>query len=404
MITPEQIHQIVEENRDEAISCLQEIVRTPSPTGSELAVSKVFSKWIEGCGLTVASYEAEPDRPNLIAEWPGSQPGKGFLFNGHMDVFPPSAGDDGWYGPWSGKIVDGYIYGRGTVDMKGGDCAALMAVKFLRKMNFDPKGSVVLSYMVDEENGGWKGVKYLIQQGLLKGDFGICMEPTNGRILNRHRGILRMQFTYRAQPHHASTPHPSLDALQKAVMAIQQLYALNQRLCNRTDEFGAATRCLSVTVLHAGNTPNVQPSLAEFIVDRRIDMDEEVDAVKKEILDIFDRLKAENSEFEYEYQILSDRPLLDIPESDRFIQSLSHSYEKIMGQPAKIYTRAGGSDAASLFQAYGLSIPNFGAAPDFDEEGRGDPFGSGTPNERLSLQDYLNSIKYYMMAVVDTLS
>lgn len=404
MITPEEIIQIVEDNRDEAISCLQEIVQTPSPTGNEFAVSQVFTRWMEDCGLTVERYEAEAGRPNLIAEWNGTVPGKRFLFNGHMDVFPPSAGDDGWYGPWSGKIVDGYMYGRGTVDMKGGDCAALMAVRLLRKLNFDPKGSIVLSYTVDEENGGWKGVKYLIQQGLLQGDCGLCMEPTNGRILNRHRGILRMQFTYRAEPHHASTPHPGLDALKKAITAIQKLYQLNDAICDRTDEFHAATRCLSVTVLNAGNTPNVQPSLAQFIVDRRVDMDENFDQVKTEILDIFEQLKQENPEYEYEYKILSDRPLLNIPDEDPFIQSAARSYEKIMKRPAKLYVRAGGSDAASLFQAYGLSIPNLGAAPDFDENGQGDPFGSGTPNERLSIQDYLDSIKYYMMIVVDALS
>ncbi len=356
MITPEQIIQTVEDHKEEAISCLQEIVQTPSPTGNELAVSRVFKKWMERCGLTVKEYSAEKGRPNLIAEWNGSQPGKRFIFNGHMDVFPPSAGNDGWYGPWSGKIVDGYIYGRGTVDMKGGDCAALMAVRLLRKLNFDPKGSVVLSYMVDEENGGWKGVKYLIEKGLLNGDFGICMEPTNGRILNRHRGILRMQFTYRADPHHASTPHPRKDALQKAITAINQLYLLNDHLCDRTDEYGAATRCLSVTVLHAGNTPNVQPGLAEFIIDRRVDMDESFDAVKQEILDVFETLKFQNPEFEYEYKILSDRPLLDIPDDNTFIQTAARSYEKIMKKPAKLYTRAGGSDAASLFQT--LIIPS----------------------------------------------
>ena len=143
---------MVDACQDEAIQCLQEAVQTPSPTGEELAISRLFTRWIADCGLTVEQYEAEPGRPNLIAQWHGSRPGKRFLFNGHLDVFPPSDGDGGWYGPWSGKIADGFLYGRGAVDMKGGDCAALMAVRLLRRMNFDPKGSVILSYMVDEEN------------------------------------------------------------------------------------------------------------------------------------------------------------------------------------------------------------------------------------------------------------
>lgn len=402
-MTEEQIQKIVEDNKDEAIRCLQEVIRTPSPTGSELEVSRVFSRWIRESGLNVQTYEAEKDRPNLIAEWKGSRPGKRFIFNGHMDVFPPSDGDDGWYGPWAGKIVDGYMYGRGTVDMKGGDCAALMAVRLLRRMNFDPAGSIVLSYMVDEENGGWKGVKYLISKGLLRGDCGICMEPTNNRVLNHHRGILRMKFTYSAEPHHASTPHPKTDALRKAVTAVSQLYALNDRLCDRQDEFGSSPRCLSVTVLHAGNTPNVQPGHAEFIVDRRLDMDENIESAKAEILDIFNRLKEKDPDYDYKYEILSDRPILDIPNDNPFIQTVAKSVGKILGEPAKLYTRAGGSDAASLFQAYGYPIPNLGPGADFDEKGQGDPYGSGTVNERISLQRYLNAIKYYMMIVADTM-
>lgn len=404
MITPEQICKVVDENREEAIRCLQEIVQTPSPTGEELAVSRVFTKWIEDCGMKVEQYACEPDRPNLIAEWRGTQPGKRFIFNGHMDVFPPTAGDDGWYGPWSGKIEDGYMYGRGTVDMKGGDCAALMAVRLLRRMGFDPKGSVVLSYMVDEENGGWKGVKYLISQGLLKGDFGICMEPTNGRVLNQHRGRLAYKFIYRAQAHHASTPHPSTDALKKAVTAINRLYALDDSLRGPVDEFGFATRCLSVTVLNAGNTGNVQPSYAEFIVDRRVGMDEDWDKVKKQIFDIFDDLKAKDPEYDYTYELISDRPLLKVPADHSFIAACLKSYEQIMGKPGKMYTRSGGSDAASLNNAYGIAMPNWGAAPDFNDKGEADAYGSGTPNERLDLEQYLNSIKYYMMTVVNTMS
>lgn len=404
MITPEEICTLVEENRDEAIRCLQEIVQTPSVTGNELEVSQVFAKWIEDCGLIVERYAAKDNRPNLIAQWAGSKPGKRFIFNGHMDVFPPTAGDDGWYGPWSGKIVDGYLYGRGSVDMKGGDCAALMAVRLLRKIGFDPKGSIVLSYMVDEENGGWHGVKYLISKGLLKGDFGICMEPTNGRILNQHRGRLALKFTYTAEPHHASTPHPSTDALKKAVTAINRLYELDASLAGPVDEFNMPTRCLSVTVLNAGNTANVQPSYAQFIVDRRVDMNEDWDQVKKQILDIFEDLKANDPEYEYTCELLSDRPPLRVPADDPFIGICLKSYEQIMKKPGKIYTRSGGSDAASLNVAYGLAMPNWGAAPDFDDEGKGDPYGSGTVNERLNIQSYLDSIKYYMMTVVNALS
>lgn len=396
MITPEQISRIVEEHREEAIECLREILQVPSVTGDEEAVSHVFAKWIEGCGMEVERIYSAPGRPCLISEWHGSQSGKRFIFNGHMDVFPPAEGNAGKFGPWSAEISDGYMYGRGASDMKGGDCGALMAVRLLRELGFDPKGSVVLSYMCDEENGGWMGVKYLVKQGLLNGDFGICMEPTCGKILNRHWGILRMKFSYTAEPHHAGTPHPGTDAFEKAFSAISRLYALDSELNKIKTPTGCP--CLSVTMVKAGNTPNVQPGYAEFIIDRRLEFSETLEEAKAQILAIFDELKAKNPDYEYQYEILSDRPVLNIPEDDPFIQLMCRSYEQVVGKPAELYQRSGGSDAATLRDAYGISMPNFGVAADLGEG------GSGTINERINIEEYLNSIKIYMMTVVNALS
>lgn len=398
MIQAQEIKNYVEEHREEALRCLTEIIQTPSVTGNEEEVSHLFEKWIKRAGIDVQRIYSKPGRPNLIADWNGDEEGKRFLFNGHMDVFPPSLGDDCIYGPWSAKIVDGYMYGRGTGDMKGGDCAALMAVTFLKRMGFRPKGTVSLSYMSDEENGGWLGAKYLTEHGYLKADVGICMEPTNGRILNKHYGILRLKFTYHAAPHHAGSPHPSTDALEKAVAAINRLYALNQELTRRTDAHGNHPSCLSVTVLHAGNTPNVQPGLAEFIVDRRLDLSESVEFGLAQILKIFDELKAKDPEYDYKYELLSDRPCLMIDDDDPFIQTAVRSYEQIMGEQGRLYVRSGGSDAATIRCAHGTVMPNWGVASDLGE------FGSGTPNERISVQGYLDSIKYYMMTVVNTMS
>lgn len=397
MITPEQISNIVNENKEEAIRCLTEIVQVPSVTGNEELVSKVFTKWMESIGLTVGNYPSAPGRPNLLAEWFGSEKGPRFIFNGHMDVFPPTEGDPGPYGPWSAKIVDGHMYGRGTSDMKGGDCAALMAVKFLHQLGFDPKGSILLSYLSDEENGGWLGAKYLVEKGMLNGDFGICMEPTQGKLLHVHWGILRLRCTYKAMAHHAGSPHPSTDALQKAVTAINRFYELDKQLQQTVMDHNESP-CLSITTIEAGSSPNVQPAQAVFTIDRRICPGEKFEDAYEQIIRVFEDLKAVDPEYDYQIELLSDRPTLEIPEDDPFIKTCQKSYEQIMGKPLELYRRSGGSDAATIRQAHGISIPNWGAATDIDE------WGAGSPKERINLSDYLDSIKYYMMTVVNALS
>jgi len=400
MITAEQIIKYVERHREEAIRCLRDIVKVPSVTGEEEAVSKVFTAWIESTGLAVTDYPSAPGRPNLVSEWTGSQPGKRFVFNGHMDVFPPSEGDVMPYGPWDAVIDGGFMYGRGTADMKAGDAAALMAVKFLRELHFDPKGTIVLTYVSDEENGGWMGVKHLIELGLGNGDFGICMEPSSGDIIAQHWGILRLKFVFTAEHHHAGTPHPKLDALEQAIMAANRFYALDKELNKIKDENGDCP-CLSVTMLHSGNTINVQPGYAELCIDRRFSPDENIDDVMKQILDIMEDLKASEPNFDYTYELKNDRPALNIPFDDPFVQLAADSYEQIMGKRPLISRRPGGSDAANLRQAYGISMPNWSGS---GEACRVGIYGSGGSHERIDLQDYVDTIKYYMMTVVNAMS
>lgn len=395
-ITAAAISEYVEKNREEALQCLSEIVQTPSVTGDELAVSKVFTRWIEKAGLEVKQYAEAEGRPNLLAEWRGSRPGKRFVFNGHMDVFPPDAKNPGPFGPWAGKIAeDGNLYGRGAADMKGGDCGALMAVSFLKRMGFDPRGSILLSYMVDEENGGGKGVKYLLKNRLIEGDFGICMEPTCGKILVAHGGIVRAYCTYMAEPRHSGRRYSGDNALKKAVRAITELYKIDERLAE-TEPKNFEKPCLSVTVFHAGTAANVHPAKATFAIDRRLVPGEDHEEALREIVDVLERLKEQDPAYAYELEVTSKRPFLDIPEDDPFISLLLRSYEQVMGRPTEVYRRSGGSDAANIREATGMPMPNFGIANDVDD--------SGSPNEKISVQGYLDFIKVYMMAVVNALS
>ncbi|MBU5628049.1 M20/M25/M40 family metallo-hydrolase [Oscillibacter sp. MSJ-2] len=395
--TPTVIDNYVESNRDEAIACLVEAVQIPSVTGDELAFSKVLKRRMEENGLTVETDAEVEGRPNLLADWQGTRPGKRFVFNGHMDVFPPDTVDPGPFGPWAGTISDGWLFGRGAADMKSGDCAALMAVAFLRRMGFDPKGSVLLSYMVDEENGGTHGVQYLLKKNKLQGDFGICMDCSAGKLLVTHGGGIRASCTYTSEPRHSSIRYPGKNALRKAAVAINELYKIDDRLGTVYPE-NFDQPCMSINLLHAGTAANVHPAQATFTIDRRLVPGEDRYAALKEITDTLDRLKEDDAEFDYQFEISSMSPYLDIPEDDPFIQLLQKSYEQIMGKPVEIFRRAGGSDASFIRESTGMPIPNFGVAED---RGEG---GSGRPDERVNVQGYLDFIKVYMMAVVNALS
>lgn len=390
MFDVNKIHDVVLEAKQEVLECLQEILQTPSITEHEVPISKVFIKWIERAGIEPKVYGISEEHPNVLGEWFGSEKGKRFVFNGHMDTFPGDAADPGLYGPFSGKIADGYVYGRGASDMKGGDAAALMAVTLLKRMGFDPKGSVLLSYMCDEEIGGRYGVKWMVKHELLNGDFGICMEPTNGRILVGHSGIYRAWITYQSAPASSYRNHPSKNALEKSIRAINALYKYRDEVKERKDPYYDCAS-FSITTLHAGAATNVHASESRFSIDYRMIPGETHEKVEKEIRTILDSLKARDPEMEYTLEVISDRPVLTVPEDSEIVKACLEAYEETTGKKAEILRRHGGSDAATIAAYNGMLIPNWGAADERE---------ATMPNEKICIKDYLDSIEYYMRTVV----
>ena len=103
-------------------------------------------------------------RWNLICSRNGGLRGKTVHFNGHTDVV--ETGKDWTLDPFEGKIIDGFIYGRGACDMKGGIAASIIAAESFISLYPKYPGSIEFSFTADEETGGYGGVAYLANQGL----------------------------------------------------------------------------------------------------------------------------------------------------------------------------------------------------------------------------------------------
>ncbi len=119
------------------------------------------------------------DRPNLVAKLEGVGSGPNICFSGHMDTMP--AGSEKWKvfeNPFSGKVKDNKIYGRGSLDMKAGTLAGFLALKFFKDLDYKLSGNIFAESVVDEENGGVNGTiaARLKNKNI---DFAILAEPTN---------------------------------------------------------------------------------------------------------------------------------------------------------------------------------------------------------------------------------
>jgi acetylornithine deacetylase/succinyl-diaminopimelate desuccinylase-like protein len=143
---------------------LQQLIRfdTTNPPGGERECIAWIERLLEGSGCSVRIVAQEPERPNLIARLPGAGLAPPLLLQGHVDVVPAKGS---WTRPpFGGEIADGYVWGRGALDMKGG--VAMLLAAFLRAAGADtpPPGDVLLCVLSDEEAGGDQGARFLVER------------------------------------------------------------------------------------------------------------------------------------------------------------------------------------------------------------------------------------------------
>ncbi len=183
-----------------------------NPPGGERDCAEVVAKKLRGLGLEVELVEKEPGSTNVVARLKGTRGSPVLLYNGHIDVVPAG---NGWSrDPFSGEIVEGRLYGRGTADMKSGVASMVAAAEAIVKSGFKLKGDLLITAVADEETGSLKGTRYLIERGL-KADMAVVSEPTDLRVEIAHKGILWAEITTRGRGSHASRPHLGVNAIDK---------------------------------------------------------------------------------------------------------------------------------------------------------------------------------------------
>jgi acetylornithine deacetylase/succinyl-diaminopimelate desuccinylase-like protein len=143
---------------------LQALIRfdTTNPPGNERACISYIDGLLSDAGLETTIRARDPERPNLIARLAGRGGAPPLLLYGHVDVVTTDHQD--WrQPPFEGKVVDGYVWGRGALDMKGGVAMMLSALLRARAEGLSPAGDIVFCALSDEEGFGRYGAKYIVE-------------------------------------------------------------------------------------------------------------------------------------------------------------------------------------------------------------------------------------------------
>jgi len=143
---------------------LQTLIRfdTTNPPGNEAECVNYINGLLTRAGFETTFLAKASNRPNLITRLKGQGRAPPLLLYGHVDVVPTT--DQEWtHPPFEGKIIDGYVWGRGALDMKGGVAMMLAAFLQAKAERLTPAGDVVLAILCDEEELGDYGAKYLVE-------------------------------------------------------------------------------------------------------------------------------------------------------------------------------------------------------------------------------------------------
>jgi acetylornithine deacetylase/succinyl-diaminopimelate desuccinylase-like protein len=232
----------------EAAALLSRLIQfnTVNPPGNERPAQEYLAAHLSAAGFTCELLGAEPDRPNLVARLSGRAPGPTLCYLGHVDTVLADAG--AWtHDPWSGELADGYVWGRGALDMKSQVAAEVAAAAWLARSGWRPAhGELLIVTVVDEETGGALGAEWITREhpqkvrcDLLLNEGGGGVFEYDGRrcytVCCAEKGVFRFELTTDGIAGHASMPAMGVNALLKMGPVLDH-FAARQPSYHLTDE------------------------------------------------------------------------------------------------------------------------------------------------------------------------
>jgi acetylornithine deacetylase/succinyl-diaminopimelate desuccinylase-like protein len=222
----------------EAQELLRRLLRfnTVNPPGAEREAQEFLASHLEKAGFQCELLGAEPERPNLLARLRSGKDGPTLCFLGHVDTVLADAGE--WsHGPWSGDLADGFLWGRGALDMKSQVAAEIAAASSLARSGWRPaRGELLIAAVVDEETGGELGAQWItethpekVRCDLLVNEGGGAVFEYEGRrrygVCCAEKGVFRFTVSTEGVAGHASMPGMGENALLKMGPVLERLAA-----------------------------------------------------------------------------------------------------------------------------------------------------------------------------------
>jgi succinyl-diaminopimelate desuccinylase len=371
------ITKAVDSLAGEMVEFLQRIVRIPTenPPGQcypECAAE--IGRTMTAAGLAVETVEVPAGllprlaphgkglpRPSVFGRMAGRSARPVLHFTGHYDVVPAGAG---WsVDPYAAVLKAGNVYGRGSCDQKSGIAAQVFALAALRKAGLEPGGTLLASATPDEETGGFAGVGYLVDTGVISRantDFVVITECLDvDSICLGHRGTLWLELETRGKQCHGSMPSEGVNAIAKMLelleavrteivpgLAGESRHPVMPPACRRST--------LEVTMLEAGTKVNIVPAACRAVLDWRLIPEQGVREARERLDALVRRMRERDPAFDCEVrELMSVDPTL-VASDTEVVRAFQAAGAEVRGEPMRFSVSPGSDDQKFLVQKAGL--------------------------------------------------
>lgn len=324
----------------------------------ESAIADWCAEWLADRGFEVTRLEGRPGHPSIVAIARAPGAGPVLMLNGHLDT----VGVEGYDGdPFSGRIDDGRLHGRGSFDTKSGVAAAMVAAA-RGHAEGALRGDLVLTLVADEEFGSTGTVEtlaHLAEAGIVP-SAAIVLEPSALELTVAHRGFAWFEVEFTGLAAHGSMPEQGVDAIAAAAALLRGLDDLRRRLQQSEPHALLGHGTVRVSTIEGGTDAATVADRCVLTVERRTLPDDDLDEVESQLRELVERAASTVPGARGVVHRLVARAAFAADPTSAIVTTLAAQVEKVLGRPARLRGEPFWTDARLVHEA-GIACVVIGA-------------------------------------------
>jgi putative selenium metabolism hydrolase len=387
--TAAKVLQLAEQYRDHTAQNLSRLVRIKSLTGQEGEVAAELKKQMADAGFDDVRSDA---LGNVLG-----RVGKGrrlLAVDAHIDTVDQGNLENWSEPPFSGRIADGFVHGRGSVDQKGGAAAMVTAGRILAELGLKNDLTVLFTGTVMEEDCDGLCWKYIIEEEKIRPEMVIITEPTALGIYRGQRGRMEIRVGFKGLSAHGSAPERGKNAIYMGARACLEIEKLNGRLAS--DEFLGKGSVTVSEFVSGGPSLCAVADFARIHLDRRLTSGETRESALAEVREAVKDAAAAPEVLQYreksytglEYGMEKYYPTWTVAANHPAVTRAEEAFRALFKKEPRVDKWTFSTNAVTINGIHG--IPTIGFGP-------GDEVFAHAPNEKIPVGDLVKASAFYAL-------